>query len=72
MAFKKLHGQKLDAHVEASNTKPIDRSIRLIVELDGVDYETACIALSFSHFLVFLLSCKPTDGIFAAILAYTL
>jgi N-acetylmuramic acid 6-phosphate etherase len=33
------------AHVEASNKKLIDRSVRLIVELAGVDYETACIAL---------------------------
>ena len=33
------------AHVDASNKKLIDRSVRLIVELAGVDYETACIAL---------------------------
>lgn len=33
------------AHVEASNKKLIDRSVRLVVELGGVDYETACIAL---------------------------
>ena len=33
------------AHVEASNKKLIDRSTRLIVELGGVDYQTACIAL---------------------------
>ncbi len=29
------------AHVDASNKKLIDRSVRLIVELGGVDYETA-------------------------------
>ena len=33
------------AHVDASNKKLIDRSVRLVVELAGVDYETACIAL---------------------------
>ena len=33
------------AHVDASNKKLIDRSTRLVVELAGVDYETACIAL---------------------------
>ena len=33
------------AHVDASNKKLIDRSTRLIVELAGVDYETACVAL---------------------------
>lgn len=33
------------AHVDATNKKLIDRSIRLIVELAGVDYQTACIAL---------------------------
>lgn len=33
------------AHVDASNKKLIDRSVRLIVELAGVDYETACVAL---------------------------
>ena len=33
------------AHVDASNKKLIDRSVRLIVELAGVDYETACISL---------------------------
>ncbi len=33
------------AHVAASNKKLIDRSTRLIVELAGVDYKTACIAL---------------------------
>jgi N-acetylmuramic acid 6-phosphate etherase len=33
------------AHVDASNKKLIDRSTRLVVELGGVDYETACIAL---------------------------
>ncbi len=33
------------AHVEASNKKLLDRSTRLIVELAGVDYETACVAL---------------------------
>lgn len=33
------------AHVEATNKKLLDRSTRLIVELAGVDYETACIAL---------------------------
>ena len=33
------------AHVDASNKKLIDRSVRLIVELGGVDYETACLAL---------------------------
>ena len=32
-------------HVDASNKKLIDRSVRLIVELAGVDYETACVAL---------------------------
>jgi len=33
------------AHVDASNKKLVDRSVRLIVELSGADYETACIAL---------------------------
>jgi N-acetylmuramic acid 6-phosphate etherase len=33
------------AHVDASNKKLIDRSVRLIVELAGVDYEAACVAL---------------------------
>ena len=33
------------AHVDASNKKLIDRSTRLVVELAGVDYETACVAL---------------------------
>ncbi|MDR0902198.1 MAG: hypothetical protein LBM92_05450 [Opitutaceae bacterium] len=33
------------AHVDASNKKLIDRSARLVAELAGVDYETACIAL---------------------------
>ncbi|MDO5582299.1 MAG: hypothetical protein Q4G69_14330 [Planctomycetia bacterium] len=33
------------AHVEASNKKLIDRSVRLIAELAEVDYETACITL---------------------------
>jgi len=33
------------AHVDASNKKLIDRSVRLIVEQTGVGYETACIAL---------------------------
>lgn len=33
------------AHVDASNKKLIDRSVRLIVELAGVNYETACVAL---------------------------
>jgi len=33
------------AHVDASNKKLIDRSVRLIVELAGVEYEAACIAL---------------------------
>ena len=33
------------AHVDASNKKLIDRSIRLVVELAGVDYKTACHAL---------------------------
>jgi len=33
------------AHVSASNKKLIDRSTRLVVELAGVDYETACVAL---------------------------
>ncbi len=33
------------AHVDASNKKLIDRSVRLIVELAGVDYQTACVAL---------------------------
>ncbi|MDF9828508.1 N-acetylmuramic acid 6-phosphate etherase [Ereboglobus sp. PH5-10] len=33
------------AHVDASNKKLIDRSIRLVSELAGVDYETACHAL---------------------------
>lgn len=33
------------AHVDASNKKLIDRSARLVSELAGVDYDTACIAL---------------------------
>jgi len=33
------------AHVEASNKKLIDRSIRLVSELAEVDYKTACYAL---------------------------
>jgi N-acetylmuramic acid 6-phosphate etherase len=33
------------AHVDASNKKLVDRSTRLVAELGGVDYETACIAL---------------------------
>ncbi len=33
------------AHVDASNKKLIDRSIRLVSELAAVDYETACNAL---------------------------
>jgi len=33
------------AHVDASNKKLIDRSIRLVGELAGVDYKTACHAL---------------------------
>ncbi len=33
------------AHVEASNKKLIDRSVRLISELANVDYRTACITL---------------------------
>jgi len=33
------------AHVDASNKKLVDRSTRLVAELAGVDYETACIAL---------------------------
>lgn len=33
------------AHVDASNKKLIDRSTRLVSELAGVDYDTACIAL---------------------------
>jgi N-acetylmuramic acid 6-phosphate etherase len=33
------------AHVDASNKKLIDRSVRLVSELAGVDYDTACIAL---------------------------
>ena len=33
------------AHVDASNKKLVDRSTRLVVELAGVDYETACFAL---------------------------
>lgn len=33
------------AHVDASNKKLIDRSVRLIVELAGVDYRTACVTL---------------------------
>ena len=33
------------AHVDASNKKLFDRSTRLVVELAGVDYETACVAL---------------------------
>ena len=33
------------AHVDASNKKLIDRSARLVAELAGVDYETACISL---------------------------
>jgi len=33
------------AHVDASNKKLIDRSARLVSELAGVDYATACYAL---------------------------
>jgi len=33
------------AHVDASNKKLIDRSVRLIVEQTGLDYEAACVAL---------------------------
>ncbi len=33
------------AHVDATNKKLLDRSTRLVSELAGVDYETACIAL---------------------------
>ena len=33
------------AHVDTSNKKLIDRGTRLIVELAGVDYVTACHAL---------------------------
>lgn len=33
------------AHVEATNKKLIDRGTRLIAELAGVDYDTACYAL---------------------------
>lgn len=33
------------AHVDASNKKLIDRSVRLVSNLAGVDYQTACIAL---------------------------
>lgn len=32
-------------YVETTNKKLVDRSTRLLVELGGVDYETACIAL---------------------------
>ena len=33
------------AHVDASNKKLIDRSVRLVSELAGVDYRTACIEI---------------------------
>ncbi len=33
------------AHVDATNKKLLDRSTRLVAELAGVDYATACIAL---------------------------
>jgi N-acetylmuramic acid 6-phosphate etherase len=33
------------AHVDATNKKLIDRSIRIVSELAGIDYETACYAL---------------------------
>jgi len=33
------------AHVDASNKKLIDRSVRLVSELAGVDYTRACVAL---------------------------
>lgn len=40
----RLHGNWM-AHVDATNKKLIDRSIRIVSELVGIDYEAACYAL---------------------------
>lgn len=42
--FGRLNGNWM-AHVDATNKKLIDRSIRLVAQLAGVHYETACYAL---------------------------
>ncbi|MGI6401701.1 MAG: hypothetical protein ACOX0A_06290 [Thermoguttaceae bacterium] len=42
--FGRLNGNWM-AHVDATNKKLIDRSVRLISEIGEVDYRTACIAL---------------------------
>ena len=33
------------AHVDATNKKLIDRSVRLVSEIAKVDYRTACVAI---------------------------
>ncbi|MCD6362342.1 MAG: SIS domain-containing protein [Armatimonadetes bacterium] len=47
------------AHVETTNKKLIDRGTRLIAELAGVDYETACYAL---HETIAEMNRSPRDG----------
>lgn len=42
--FGRLNGNWM-AHVDATNKKLIDRSVRLVSEIGGVDYRTACITL---------------------------
>ena len=42
--FGRLNGNWM-AHVDATNKKLIDRSVRLVSEIAGVDYRTACITL---------------------------
>lgn len=42
--FGRLNGNWM-AHVDATNKKLIDRSVRLVSEIGGVDYRTACVTL---------------------------
>ncbi|MDO5308710.1 MAG: hypothetical protein Q4G03_04390 [Planctomycetia bacterium] len=42
--FGRLNGNWM-AHVDATNKKLIDRSVRLVSEIGGVDYKTACVTL---------------------------
>ncbi len=48
------------AHVDTTNKKLIDRGTRLIAEIAGVNYPTACYALHETHALP-IMACRPGE-----------